>query len=70
MSLLWLGIFLLLALPMWIYHLPGLYGRKHLGHVLQWHNLAMSGLRGTKWIRQPVRVLTWRGVGINRKISR
>ncbi|MGD8208495.1 MAG: hypothetical protein PVH37_11140 [Desulfobacterales bacterium] len=62
MSLLRRGIFLLLALPVWIQYLPGLYGRKYLGHVLQWHHLAMPGLWGAEWIRQPMRGYALRGI--------
>jgi hypothetical protein len=44
----------LLALSLWFQHLPGLHGRKHMGHVLQCHYLAVPGLRGAEWIRQSV----------------
>jgi hypothetical protein len=51
MPLLWQTISLLLAMPMWIQDLPRVYGGKYLGHVLQWHYLAMSGLWRAEWIR-------------------
>jgi hypothetical protein len=56
------GISFLLALPVWIQYLPGLYGRKYVGHVLQCHHLAMPGLWKAEWIRQPVRVQRFAGL--------
>jgi len=45
------GISLLLAMPVRFQDLPVLYGRKHMGYVLQCHHLAVPGLRGAEWVR-------------------
>jgi hypothetical protein len=32
-----------------------MYGRKHMGDVLQCHHLAVPGLRGAKWVRKSIK---------------
>jgi hypothetical protein len=51
------GIYLLLDLSLWIQYLPGVYARKYVGNVLQWHHLDMPGLRRAKWLWQPIRMI-------------
>jgi hypothetical protein len=51
MPLLWQAISFLLAVPMRVQYLPGMYGGKYLGYVLQWYYLAMSGLWRPEWLR-------------------
>jgi hypothetical protein len=52
--MLWQTSAVLLEMPVRILHLSELHGEKFLGNVLQWHYLAMSGLRRTKRVWQPV----------------
>ena len=51
MPLLYENFSLLLALPMWVCHLSGLYARKPVGNVMQWHYMGLSGLRKAKRFR-------------------
>lgn len=44
----------LLDVQMRIYNLPGMYGRQHMGHVMQWNHMGMSGLRRAKRTWKPV----------------
>jgi len=44
----------LLDMQVRLYHMPELYGRKYLGHVMQWNHMGMPGLRRTKRIWEPV----------------
>jgi hypothetical protein len=59
----------LLALPLRVRNLPKLHAGEHLGHVLQPHHLAVSGLRATQWIRQSVTVQGGRVQGFQRHIK-
>jgi hypothetical protein len=54
MSLLREKFSLLLALPLRFHDLPGVHERKCVGHVLQRHHLAVSGLRWPERVREPV----------------
>jgi hypothetical protein len=47
----------LLDVQMRIHNLPELYGRKYLGHVMQWNHMGMPGLRRTKRIWESVECL-------------
>jgi hypothetical protein len=44
----------LLDMQVRLHNLPELYGRKYLGHVMQWNNMGMPGLRRTKRIWEPI----------------
>jgi hypothetical protein len=61
---------------MWVFHLSGLHGGKHLGNVLQRHYLGLPGLRGSEWTGQPVEtfekhpLLLYLRVGLNFKSSK
>jgi hypothetical protein len=57
MPLLWTGISLLLAVSVRVSYLSGVYGRKHLGDVLQCHHLAVPGLWGPKWFWESINQL-------------
>lgn len=68
MPVLWIHRSVCLAVPVRFCHLPELYERKFLGHVMQWDYLAMPRLRGLEWVRQPIDSV-WVGICKWRKIS-
>ncbi len=55
MSLLQGTVFVLLALPMRILHVSGMYGRKYVGDVLQRDYVEVSRLRQMERFRESVR---------------
>ena len=49
------GISLLLAVPVRLPYLSGVYAWKHMGDVLQCHHLAVPGLWGPKWVWESIK---------------
>jgi len=52
------NVSVLLDVPMRFFDLPGLHGGKFLGDVLQRDYLAVPGLWGVEWPRQPVKIVS------------
>jgi drug/metabolite transporter (DMT)-like permease len=48
------NVSLLLDVPLWFHDLPGVHGRECVGHVLQRHYMAVSGLWGAERVWQSV----------------